>query len=68
MEYIEKTDRHCATLLQNSVEWDIHQISVDDDFGEAEFSWLADGIQRNKGVLKKLISTSLFCSKAKKPT
>ena len=64
-EYVHKADIY-STLLQNSTEWDISRIIVDDDFGEPEFSWLADGVQRNRGVIEKLEINEYVLFKSKK--
>ena len=64
-EYVHKADIY-STLLQNSTEWDISRIIVDDDFGAPEFSWLADGIQRNRGVIEKLEINEYVLFKSKK--
>ena len=64
VELVDRTGIY-ATLLQNSTEGKISEIIIDDGFGEPEFSWLADGIQRNKGVIEKLgiMEYALFKSK-----
>ena len=48
-----------AILMQNTIKWDINLIQVDDwmvtgDFGEEGWAWLADGIQRNRGILRTM--------------
>lgn len=63
--YVHKTDIY-STLLQNSTEWDISRILIADQFGEPEFSWLADGIQRNRGVIQKIEIDECLLFKSKK--
>ena len=54
-----------ANLLQETQEWCIEEIFLQGDFGEDGWSWLAEGLWRNRGKVEKIWLSREVMAKAK---
>ena len=55
-----------ATLLQNAEEWEIKEFTLEGDFGEEGWSWLAENLRKNKHPLETIYLSKVVMARAKR--
>ena len=55
-----------TALLQNAEEWEIKEFTLERDFGEAGWSWLAENLRKNKDPFHTIWLSKVVMARAKR--